>query len=188
MVFHALTFARSREKCWKPRPKGVVFNTSLGTWRMLIHRSLLLHKNWNHLLHFALFLALFCFAFSLTSRVCNFHGLCSFYGRALHISWRQLFCGPGTSILEVALPCINIAWIALLIHGFSPVNARLLITCGTAFYAIISDACAHQRHLDIVYTIVPYLISELALDYFKDVGLCIWMTNVKEIKTCLHGT
>ena len=29
------------------------------------------------------------------------------------------------------------AWIALLIHGVSPVNARLLITCGTAFYAII---------------------------------------------------
>ena len=25
----------------------------------------------------------------------------------------------------------------LLIHDFSPVNARLLITCGTAFYAII---------------------------------------------------
>ena len=27
-------------------------------------RSLLLHKNWKHLLHFALFLALICFAFS----------------------------------------------------------------------------------------------------------------------------
>ena len=27
-------------------------------------RSLLLHKNWKHLLHFALFLAVFCFAFS----------------------------------------------------------------------------------------------------------------------------
>ena len=25
----------------------------------------------------------------------------------------------------------------MLIHGFSPVNARLLITCDTAFYAII---------------------------------------------------
>ena len=41
-------------------------------------RSLLLHKNWKHLLHFALFLALFCFAFSQMSRKCNFHGLCSF--------------------------------------------------------------------------------------------------------------
>ena len=35
-------------------------------------RSLLLHKNC-YLLHFALFLALFCFAFSLMSRECNFH-------------------------------------------------------------------------------------------------------------------
>ena len=35
--FHALTFARSRGRCWKPRPKAAVFNTSLGTWRMLMH-------------------------------------------------------------------------------------------------------------------------------------------------------
>ena len=41
-------------------------------------RSLLLHKNWKHLLHFALFLALCCFAFSPTSRKRNFHWLCSF--------------------------------------------------------------------------------------------------------------
>ena len=37
MVFHALTFARSRGRCWKPRPKAGVFNTSQGTWRMLMH-------------------------------------------------------------------------------------------------------------------------------------------------------
>ena len=41
-------------------------------------QSLLLHKSWKHLLHFALFLALFCFAFSPMSRECNFHWLCSF--------------------------------------------------------------------------------------------------------------
>ena len=41
-------------------------------------RSLLLHKNGKHLLHFALFLALFCFAFSPMSCERNFHGLCSF--------------------------------------------------------------------------------------------------------------
>ena len=29
--------------------------------------------------------------------------------------------------------------ISLLIHGFLPVNARLLIAFGTAFYAITSD-------------------------------------------------
>ena len=41
-------------------------------------RSLLLHKNWKHLLHFALFYALFWFAFFLMSRERNFHGLGSF--------------------------------------------------------------------------------------------------------------
>ena len=35
--FHALTFARSRGRCWKPRPEAAVFNTSQGTWRMLMH-------------------------------------------------------------------------------------------------------------------------------------------------------
>ena len=41
-------------------------------------RSLLLHKNSKHLLHFALFLALFCFTFSPMSRERIFDGLCSF--------------------------------------------------------------------------------------------------------------
>ena len=41
-------------------------------------RSLLLHKNWKHLLLFALFLALFCFAFSPMSRERYLHGLCPF--------------------------------------------------------------------------------------------------------------
>ena len=35
-------------------------------------------ENGKHLLHFALFLALFCFAFSPMSHESNFHGLCSF--------------------------------------------------------------------------------------------------------------
>ena len=65
-------------------------------------RSLLLHKNWKHLLHFALFLGLFCFAFSPMSRERYFHGLCLFEGTVVHILWRQQFCGPGTSILKVA--------------------------------------------------------------------------------------
>ena len=37
MVFQPLTFARSRGRCWKPRPKAVIFNTSQRTWRMLMH-------------------------------------------------------------------------------------------------------------------------------------------------------
>ena len=41
-------------------------------------RSLLLHNTYKQLLNFALFLELFCFAFSSVSRERNFHGLCSF--------------------------------------------------------------------------------------------------------------
>ena len=46
--------------------------------------------------------------------------------------------GSNTRILKVAYPCNNSPRIASLIHGFSPVNARLFITRDTAFYAIIS--------------------------------------------------
>ena len=37
--FNALTFAKSLGRCWKPRPPASVFNTSLGTWRMLMHEK-----------------------------------------------------------------------------------------------------------------------------------------------------
>ena len=37
IVFHALTFARFRGRCWKPQPPASVFNTSQGTWRMFMH-------------------------------------------------------------------------------------------------------------------------------------------------------
>ena len=37
MVFHALTFARSQGRCWKPRPKTEIFNNSRGTWQTLMH-------------------------------------------------------------------------------------------------------------------------------------------------------
>ena len=47
-------------------------------------RSLLLHKIWKHWLLFALFLALFCFVFSPMSRERYLHGLCPFWGRAVH--------------------------------------------------------------------------------------------------------
>ena len=37
--FNALTFARSLWRCWKPRPSASVFNTSHGTWWMLMHKK-----------------------------------------------------------------------------------------------------------------------------------------------------
>ena len=50
------------------------------------------------------------------------------------------FCdGPGMLIFKTTKPCINSKWIALLIHGFVLIKTWLLITCGTAFYAIMYD-------------------------------------------------
>ena len=38
-LFNALTFTRSLGRCWKPWPSASVFNTSHGTWRMLMHEK-----------------------------------------------------------------------------------------------------------------------------------------------------
>ena len=37
--YNALTFARPLGRCWKPRHPAWVFNTSLETWRMLMHEK-----------------------------------------------------------------------------------------------------------------------------------------------------
>ena len=65
-------------------------------------RSLFLLKNWNICYISRYFLHYFVLPFLPMSRERYFHGLSSFWGRAVHISWRQQFCGSGTSILKVA--------------------------------------------------------------------------------------
>ena len=42
--------------------------------------------------------------------------------------------GPGMLICKTAKPCINSAWIALLIHGFVPVKTWLLTAWDTALF------------------------------------------------------
>ena len=83
VVFHALIFARSLGKCWKPRPPASVFNTSLRTWRMIMHWKTMFHhyycintENICYISHY--FLHYFVTPFSPMSRECNIHGLCSF--------------------------------------------------------------------------------------------------------------
>ena len=83
MVFHALTFARSPGEVLKTEAEGRGFQhlpRDLANVNALNNhvQLLLLHKNSKRLLHFAFFLALFCFAFSPMSRERSFHGLCSF--------------------------------------------------------------------------------------------------------------
>ena len=44
MIFHSLTFARSRRRCWKPRAKPEVFNISRGTLRMLMNDKIIFDR------------------------------------------------------------------------------------------------------------------------------------------------
>ena len=55
--------------------------------------------------------------------------------------WRKKFSGPGTIILKVHFLFINSTRKPLLIHAFSPINARLLTVYGTAFYVITLIQC-----------------------------------------------
>ena len=61
----------------------------------------------------------------------------------MHIKsvWRNNFSGPGTIMLKVNFLCINSTRKPLLIHGFSPVNSRLLTVYDTVFYAITVNNC-----------------------------------------------
>ena len=65
------------------------------------------------------------------------------WGLSTCFAWR-----PGTSVNKVAKPCINSAWIALLINGFLSVKTWLLITFGTSIYAIIkvNEAREEKNH------------------------------------------
>ena len=96
-------------------------------------RSLLLHKNWKHLQHFALFLALFCFAFH--------RGLANVISTdyAPYRAGQYTSRNGSKSVAPVRSywKLHSRAFTSRELHGFSPVNARLLITRDTAFYAII---------------------------------------------------
>ena len=46
MIFHALTFEKSRGKCLIPRAVLEVFNTSRGTLRMLMNNKIIFDRYW----------------------------------------------------------------------------------------------------------------------------------------------
>ena len=97
--------------------------------------SLLLHKNWNICYISRYFLHYF---------VSPFHRCLA---NVISTDYAPSRAGQYTSR--------NGSKSVLLIHGFSPVNARLLITCDTAFYAIIAFVMLgrnfNTRHFVIFY-------------------------------------
>ena len=143
MIFHALTFVRSHGRCWKPRPKAAVFNTSQGTWRMLMDWKTMFDRYYciktENICYISRY---FLHYFVSPFHRCRANAISTDYTRsgagqyASRIGSNSVATVRAYWKLRSREPCINSAWIALLIHGFSPVNARLLITCDTAFYAI----------------------------------------------------
>ena len=142
MFFHALTFVWSCGMCWKPRPEASVFNTSQGTWRMLMRWKTIFDRyycikteNICYILHY--FLHYFVSPFHR----CLANAISTDYGRSRARQYTSRngskSVAPVRSYWKLRSRAFNSAWIVLLIHGFSPVNAWLFIMCGTAFYAII---------------------------------------------------
>ena len=92
-----------------------------------------------HVFFFSLFLLSFffsCFYGSVTETQVAQHQFIA--PSPIKGAWRNNFSGPGTIILKALFLYNNSTRNSLLIHGFWPVNARLLIAYGTAFYAIIA--------------------------------------------------
>ena len=107
--FSCINIRRSRGRYWKPRPEAAVFNTSQGTWRMLMHWKTMFDRyycikteNICYISHYFLHYFVLPFHRCLANAISNFYGLCLFKGRTVHMSWRQQIFGPGTSILKVA--------------------------------------------------------------------------------------
>ena len=165
--FNALTFARSRGRCWKQRPKAVVFNTFQGAFRMLMH--------WKKNIMFDRYFCIKTENICYVSRYFLHYFVSPFYrclANVISTDYARSRAGQYTSpnssksvapvrsywklrsraLTARELPC------HMRIHGFSPVNARLLITCDTAFYATI---CI-QTH--VLYLRKPQQIKNLNLN------------------------
>ena len=152
MIFHSLTFTRSRGRCWKPRAKPEFFDTSWGTLRTLMNDKIMFARyyciNSTNTTQMETIIAQF-YLFALTcncllTRTCFLY-LCSIravvrFSWLFVLTWRLSTCSawrPGTTVNKVTKPGINSTWIALLINGFLSVKTWLLNTCGINIYAII---------------------------------------------------
>ena len=139
---HNLTFARSWGRCWKSRPLASVFNTSLGTWQMLIHWKTMFDRYYciktENICYISRYF-LYCFVSPFYRCLANTISTANAHSRAGQYTSRNIskYVTPIRSYWKLSSRALTAGeLIALLIHGFLPVNARLLITCDTAFYTI----------------------------------------------------
>ena len=99
MVFHALTFARPRGRCWKPRPVAAVFNTSLGTWRMLMHWKPMFDRYYSIKTENICYISrYFLHYFVSPFHRCLANAISADYARSRAGQYTSRICGPGTII------------------------------------------------------------------------------------------
>ena len=105
MAFHALTFARSRGRCWKPRPPAAVFNTSHWTWRMLMHWKTMFDRYyWIKTINIC-YISRYCLHYFVSPfHRCLANAISTDYAhsRAGQYTSRNGSCDPGTIILKAA--------------------------------------------------------------------------------------
>ena len=152
MIFYALTSAGPRARCWNPSLKGESFNTSWGAQQMQMYQKSMFDRYYCKKTFFSLE------NFGETASKSLF--TCTYNGAEKHITCKcfenaatraktnvittvyftdddvSFYDGPRMLIRTNVKPQSHAS--TLLIHGFLLVKTWLLITCPTAFYAIIN--------------------------------------------------
>ena len=165
--------AGPRGRCWNPSLKGDGFNTSRGAQQMLMYQK-------------SMFECYYCIktffllenvaeiasksSFFLPYNGTEMHGTCTRFENTtfraktnaiatVHLTDDDIsfYDGPGMLIRKTAKLCINSTWIALLIHGFVPVQTWLLIAYDTAFYAINSLQDIRQNNWTMKYRSLTHI-------------------------------
>ena len=138
--FSCINIRKVSREVLKPRPVAAVFNTSLGTWRMLMHWKTMFDRYYCiKTENICYILRYFLHYFVLPFHRCLANAISTDYARSRA---GQYTSRNGSKSVAPVLSYWKLRSRALTarelsIHGFSPVNARLLITCDIAFYAII---------------------------------------------------
>ena len=103
MIFHSLTFARSRGRCWKPRANPEVFNISRGTLWMLMNDKIMFDRYYHinsKKTHRILRKCLHTLFFSLFINILDLgRGQVLF----LKMIWRRYFCCGALLLLVLAV-------------------------------------------------------------------------------------
>ena len=153
MFFHALAFARSRGRCWKPRQEAEAFNISQGTWQMLMH--------WKTMFD--------CYYFIKAENICYIsryflHYFVSPFHRCLvnaissdcaRSRARQYTSRDGSNSVALvqaywklcSCALFNSVWIVSLIHGFSPAVNKVqhCFLCNKTYYCIKSSVARYLQ-------------------------------------------